>query len=135
MRRALLTAAAVVAAGCLNVSTPLEPNAPLGTPFALKLGQSAVVPGGLTVRFDAVVSDSRCPIDAICVQAGEARIAMTLSVRSQAYVQREWRTSPTGFEVRFEDFAIQLGELYPYPAASRPTAPGDYAATVTVIRR
>ena len=135
MRRALVLAAALVAAGCLTVSTPLEPNAPLGTPFELKVGQSAVVPGGLTVRFDTVLSDSRCPIDAICVHAGEARIAMTLSLSPRDRVQREWRTNPTGFEVRFDDFAVQLGELYPYPASSRPTAPGDYVATVTVIRR
>ena len=135
MRPALFVAFALLATGCLSISTPLEPNAPLGSPFELKVGQSAVVPGGLTVRFDAVLSDSRCPIDAICVQAGEARIAMTLSVSPRDRVQREWRTNPTGFEVRFDDFAIQLGELHPYPASSAPTAPGDYVATLTVTRR
>ena len=52
---------------------------PLDQPFDLRAGQSAVVPGGLKVTFDRVVSDSRCPIDAICVWAGEAVIALKLS--------------------------------------------------------
>ena len=37
---------------------PTEPTtSPLGQPFNLRVGESAVVPGGLRVTFDRVVSD------------------------------------------------------------------------------
>jgi hypothetical protein len=135
MRSALLALCAVLAASCLDVSSPVAPNSPLDTPFEVKAGATAVVPGGLTIRFDSVSSDSRCPIDALCVQAGEAVVVMSLSTPSRSRVQREWRTNPTGFEVVYSDYAIQLAELRPYPSAGQPIAPGDYVATLKVIKR
>lgn len=32
-----------------------------------------------TLAFDSVVSDSRCPIDVVCIQAGEALLALALN--------------------------------------------------------
>ena len=59
--------AVVLIAACLGATCgdATQPTAvPLDQPFDLRAGQSAVVPGGLKVTFDRVVSDSRCPIDA-----------------------------------------------------------------------
>jgi hypothetical protein len=134
MRRVLLLACAVFATSCLNIN-PAQPNVPLGSPFTLKVGHSAVVPGGLSITFDTVLSDSRCPIDAICVTAGEARVAMTLSTGSRNRVQREWRTNPTNDRVSFDDFSIELRELHPYPSGGTTIAPGDYVATIAVFER
>ena len=134
MRRFAVIALALAATACLTVNSPLQPTVALGTPFDLKVGQTAVVPGGLSIRFDEVASDSRCPIDAICVWAGEARIAMTLSAGSGPKVKREWRTNPTNFAVSYRDYSIQLGELRPYPQGMSPTPQGDYVATLTVIK-
>ena len=135
MRRFVLFTFAIAATACLNVNSPLQPTVALGTPFELKVGQTAVVPGGLSIRFDEVASDSRCPIDAICVWAGEARVAMTLSEGSGPKVKREWRTNPTNFAVSYDDYSIQLGELRPYPQGMGQTPQGDYVATLTVIKR
>ncbi|MEP6589911.1 MAG: hypothetical protein ABJC19_01905 [Gemmatimonadota bacterium] len=33
---------------------------------------------GWTLTFNAVTSDSRCPVDAVCIQAGEAVLDLTL---------------------------------------------------------
>src|SRR5688500_20001089 len=53
--------------------SPTEPDrVRTGRPFDLRVGDSALTTDDLRVRFDAVRSDSRCPIDAICVRAGEA---------------------------------------------------------------
>ena len=135
MRSAVLVICTVLAAACLEVRTPIDPNAPLDTPFDLKVGATAVVPGGLTLRFESVSSDSRCPIDAICVWAGEAVVVMSLSTPSRSRVQREWRTTPAGAEVAYAGYAIQLTGLRPYPSAGQPIPPGDYVATLKVIRR
>ena len=134
MRRFVVLALAVAATACLKVNSPVQPTVALGTPFELKVGQTAVVPGGLTIRFDEVASDSRCPMNAICVWAGEARVAMTLSASSGSKVQREWRTNPTNFAVPFNNYSIQLGALQPYPTGFGTIAQGDYVATLTVIK-
>ena len=135
MRRLAVFALVLISVACLDISTPLQPTVSLGTPFDLKVGQTAVAPGGLTIRFDEVASDSRCPINALCVWAGEARIAMTLSAPSASKVRREWRTNPTNDEVSYADHAIQLNALQPFPTSGVTTPQGDYVATITVIRR
>lgn len=135
MRRAITLSLAVVATACLRINNPAEPTVPLGSPFELKLGHSAVVPGGLTITFDAVTSDSRCPIDAICITAGEARLAMTLDDGSRDKVQREWRTNPTNDRVSYGEFDIELRELQPYPSSGTTIPQRDYIATLRVSRQ
>jgi hypothetical protein len=130
MRRVLLLTCAVVATACLNVN---RPTVPLGSPFDLKVGNSAVVPGGLAITFDAVTADSRCPIDAMCVTAGEATVAMTLS-GSRARVQREWRTNPTNFSVSYDGYEIELRALQPFPSGGKTITQSDYIATIQVLR-
>jgi hypothetical protein len=130
---AVIAGAAI--AGCGPLRNPVDLNVALGTPFDMKIGTTALVPGGLRVRFDAVASDSRCPINATCVHAGEAVVVMTFSERSRARVQQELRTNPTGSQVTHADYTISLMELQPYPFAGHPTPPSDYVATVTVTRR
>jgi hypothetical protein len=49
-----------------------------GQEFVLNAGAAAAV-GGLTVRFDQVLEDSRCPMNARCVWEGNARVAFTIS--------------------------------------------------------
>jgi hypothetical protein len=134
MRRVVLTVCVILAAGCLKVQSPIEPNVALGTPFDLKVGSSAVAPGGLTIRFDSVPSDSRCPINAICVQAGEGVVALTLSA-PRTRGAREVTTAPNRSEISFDDYLIKLSALQPHPFAGHPTPPGDYVATLTVTRQ
>jgi hypothetical protein len=135
MRRAVLLVCLLALAGCFKAGSPLSPTVALDSPFELKVGASAVAPGGLTIRFDAVTSDSRCPMDAMCVQQGEAVLVMTLDRQSMPVAQGEWRTTPDNFEVRYSKYAITLKGLMPYPQASNPTAPGDYVATLVVSER
>jgi predicted enzyme related to lactoylglutathione lyase len=70
MRAATIAVAfALIAAGCNGPSTsPTEPAT-----FTLKPGQTAAAQG-VIVTFRHVLSDSRCPINALCVWAGEATV-------------------------------------------------------------
>ena len=135
MRRVLLLVCVLAAAGCFPADSPLAPTVALGSPFELKAGASAVAPGGLTIRFDAVTSDSRCPMDALCVQQGDAVVVMTLERSSSPRAQGEWRTTPQDFAVVYAKYAITLKGLLPYPRAAQPIAPGDYVATLIVTER
>jgi hypothetical protein len=106
----------------------------LGQPFDLRAGESAVVPGGLRVTFDRVVSDSRCPIDAICIQAGDAVLALKLSRGAGAAVEREVRADSRSPEISHLEYRITAIAIAPYPRSDRKIPLEEFVATFTVTR-
>jgi hypothetical protein len=119
--------------GC--AAHPAQPSRPLGQPFDLRAGVSAVVADDLKVTFNGVRSDSRCPVDAVCIQAGEAIVALTLSPSAAAPVERELRTSPGLSEVSYLSYVVKLVALAPYPKSTQQIRPEDYVATLSIDRR
>ena len=121
---------ALSGAACFN---PTGPDAVVGTPFALKVGAVASLPENARLRFDTVRADSRCPIDAICVSAGDATIAVTL-MRSGGNEARELHTMPSLQQSQFSysTYVVRITELQPYPRASLPAKPEDYVGTFVV---
>jgi hypothetical protein len=116
--------------------SPTEPDrVRTGRPFDLRAGDSALTTDDLRIRFDAVRSDSRCPIDAFCVRAGEAVIAITLSLRGEAAIGRDLETVPARSQVTHSRFTVTLSELQPYPRSDRQIQPADYIATFVVSVR
>ena len=84
------------------------------------------------IRFEAVANDSRCPIDAICVHAGDAVVVIAVfdevgSSRYELTINEASRKSVTHRNLR-----IEAVELQPYPISSRPTDPAAYRATFKV---
>ena len=115
---------------------PTQPDrVPKGAPFNLRIGESALTTDDLRIRFDTVRSDSRCPMDALCVRAGEAVIAITLSLPGEAAVGRELETVPAKAQTTFSRFTITLSSLAPYPRSDRLIQPNDYIATFIVSVR
>ena len=114
-------------AGC--ASSPTVPSVPAVQEFVLEVGESAAVSGtGLLVRFDRVLSDSRCPADAICITAGEGVVAVTIGRDGRPVENVSLRTDGTGSRAVVGDWALSLTKLDPYPLARRPTPLGDYKA-------
>ena len=128
-----IVACSSAAFGC--AAHPSEPSRPLGQPFDLKAGTSAVLTDGLRLTFVRVREDSRCPLDAICVRAGEAIVVLTLSPSAGAQVERELQTTPALSEASYLSYAIKLVALAPYPRSTQQIRPEDYVATLTVERR
>ena len=128
--RSVLVALAIVAtAGC---SSPTSPDAVAGTPFDLKVGATATLSGRLRIRFDGVRSDSRCPLDALCVRAGEAIIDVSLAASNGSVEVRQMRTDITGSRITYADHMIQLTALAPYPRSTQQIDPRDYVATFLI---
>ena len=74
--------ALVLWSGCSG--NPVQPSAvALGVPFELRPGERAAVAGGVSLAFVDVASDSRCPIDAVCVSAGEALADVLFLIRPE----------------------------------------------------
>ena len=122
-----------VASGC--AAQPSQPSRPLGQPFDLKAGTSAVLADGLRLTFERVRADSRCPLDALCIQAGEAIVVLTLAQAAAAQVEQELRTTPGSSEASYLSYVIKLVALAPYPRSTQQIRPEDYVATLTVDRR
>ncbi len=122
-----------LAAGC---SSPTQPDrVPTGQTFDLRVGESALTTDNLRIRFDTVRSDSRCPMDALCIRAGEAVIALTLSRPGEVPIGRELDTTPARSSTDHLNFRISLSALQPYPRSDRQIRPGDYVATLIVRLR
>ena len=89
---------------------------------------------GLRVQFVQVTGDSRCPVDAVCIQGGDAIVHL------RAFDD----TAPSDYQLHTGDsnqavvmhgaLRIALLELQPYPFSSRTTAQDDYKATLRVSR-
>jgi len=121
-------------AGCGGSVTQPDPR-PIGQPFELRVGTSTTVEGGLTLTFDRVTTDSRCPMDVVCVWAGDAIVAVSLSQAADGSATRELHTDASQSETSYLAYSIRLVRLAPYPRTDRETRPGDYVATLAVTAR
>ncbi|HET9949869.1 MAG TPA: hypothetical protein VFQ22_13190 [Longimicrobiales bacterium] len=97
----------------------------------LPVGRSADN-GEITVTFDAVTEDSRCPRDVECVWQGNAGVRLTLSGGDEAsvYVLGSAREP---HEVVFEGYTVTFRDLEPYPVSDRPIDRDAYVARIAVV--
>ncbi|MGE0040995.1 MAG: hypothetical protein AB7H88_16330 [Vicinamibacterales bacterium] len=123
---------------CLSAAcsgSPTSPSPSLPALVTLAPGASQQVAGtGLTLRFDRVQSDSRCPSDALCIQQGDAAVVLSLSTAASTathtlLVNDRSQSGATGgaFLVTFETLA-------PYPSSTAQIDPASYRATFRVSR-
>ena len=136
----LVFCSAELVAGC--AARPAHTaNAPtsvrLDAEFSLSHGRLAVVGGEpLTVKFASVASDSRCPMDAQCVWAGNAEVQIeadmngtrsTLKVNTHGGPQypkhAQWQT-----------YTVELVALLPVPRLNRQIQPSETSVRL-VIRK
>ena len=109
-------------------------QATLGQQFVLRAGQTAsVVDERLVITFVKVSQDSRCPLNVMCVWAGEARVMIQVGLNGQDMGQQELVLSAGGSPaaISLDKYHLQLLRLDPYPTTAG-VAPGDYTATMLV---
>lgn len=89
-------------------------------------GETVSVDGeGLTITYDSLLEDSRCPEDVQCIWAGNGRILLTLTKTGNAAAGMELNTTLEPKSGRYLDYSVSLVEL------GREASP---AATVQVNR-
>ena len=133
MSRVLLLIAAMAAGACND--GPTAPDTVAGTPFTLKAGATAFLPDSTRLRFNRLLTESRCPLDALCVTAGDASILVTFISRDGTGAARELHTHPDGSQIAYGGYMIALTELQPYPRSTEELRPEDYVATFLVTVR
>lgn len=132
MRRlsTLLFTALTLAAAAACTSSP---TAPVNTTFTLAPGQSHTV-GILTVKFIGVTIDTRCPINAFCIQVGDAYMALEASVPGTHRAFELQMLNPLNRATELRGYTIEAEELSPHPWTPMPIDPSDYRVRLRVYR-
>jgi hypothetical protein len=115
-------------AGFAQESSPPK----LGEEFELAVHQTVQISAeNISVTFQEVLEDSRCPIDVTCIWAGLAEVSLQVAVSSQ---EKEIRlsTSPPENSAVFENYTFWLIKVRPVPRSDRNTDRSAYFVTVRV---
>lgn len=128
---------ALLALGCVSASGEsggISGQSPvIGEPVTLKPGERATFQAErLQVRFDRVVSDSRCPRGAQCVWAGEATVRLTVTLPDRSTKAIDVKTSLTDAATTVGAFQITVNDLTPLPTVDGPVREADYRVTLVV---
>lgn len=104
----------------------------LGRAFAMKIGESVTL-NDLRLTFRSVEGDSRCPIDAVCVWAGDAEIALKIEQAGKAAVAA-LHTTLDPKKTEWNGYTISLVSVSPSKKAATAIDPADYRAEILVTR-
>ncbi len=88
----------------------------------------------ITVKFVSLIEDSRCPTDAQCIQAGNARIKVQVSKPGSEPVTIEMNTTFGAMGGAYDSYAINLTKLTPVPKSNVRLNRNAYTATFTIRR-
>jgi hypothetical protein len=127
------------AAAAVCSSAPVSPEQSPGREIVLTVGASSRVPNtDLTISFDQVVEDSRCPAGTTCVWAGDAAIALRIQSQNASPARYTLHTNlPSARDVEHAGSRILLVSLDPLPTAAGKPRAEDYRATLSIesVRR
>jgi len=88
----------------------------VGQPFVLAVAHAAVFEDGLTVTFERVVEDSRCPTTVQCVWEGNAEVALEVVMPGESAASLRLNTNPSfPTEASYHTYTVTLLGLEPYP--------------------
>ena len=100
----------------------------------MRIGETAYIADTrFSVRANAVPEDSRCPVDAVCVWAGNARVALTVRDGPNADDVELNSTLDPRAAVRWT-YRVELADVQPVPRAGHPTPPQDYVLRLVATR-
>jgi hypothetical protein len=133
---------AVMAAGAAACSTaePLEHSAALqhveaGDTIRLEYGGSASLGStGAQIVFRAVEADSRCPVDVMCVWAGDAHVQIEAASLDGTMRTLDLHTTLEPMEAEFAGFRIRLIEVAPSRMDGVIVKPADYSVRLAISR-
>lgn len=101
----------------------------------LKVGkQKTVTPDKIKIQFLSLVEDSRCPTDAQCVWAGNAKIKVKISNRRDSQIVEMNTTTGGPLGASFDGYAINLTSLTPKPKSNIRISKNGYTATFEIRR-
>lgn len=102
-----------------------------GVPFSLLVGETAVLSAS-QLTFRQLREDSRCPANAVCVWAGDAKIEITVARGGGAGESKVLSLTPPDNEARVGDLFVRFLRLDPYPGTYDPSTLRPYVAELEI---
>lgn len=141
--RSFLGAAGLMLAvvGCADRGDPIAASVALGDPVTMAPGDTLPIGGVARLRFDAVVDDSRCALDVVCISAGDAVVRVSLEFSNlpimspimSPIVLLELHAGPGGpASARAYGYRVTLKRLDPQPRAGMIIPQRDNRAVIQV---
>lgn len=116
-----------------------EPAGPKpGESFTLGIGERATLDAvHISVRFLAVSEDSRCPLQAQCVWAGDGAVVLEVAPADADAAEHTLHTNPESGPgaVVLAGYDLTLLGLGPYPDTPGAIGPDEYTATLALYQR
>ena len=130
----LVTIALVPMTGCSNKQIAV--TAGVGEVFTIGINQSARITGeDLTIKFNEVIGDSRCPQNVTCVWQGMASSRITISYQSTDYsIVLNMPGLTDKAEENFAHYTLTYN-LNPYPREGVKISPKEYRLTLIVTTK
>lgn len=132
----LLFVGTFVFAACQHANTDPTDQVSLG------LHQSARIGTDVTVRVDSI-QESRCPANATCIWAGQAKVKMLLSANQDSTTVRlslgadpgstNKRPDSTNVTLSSQTYKVILREVNPYPGTQSGNQPQTAVVQVTKL--
>jgi len=139
-----------ILAGCRTAAPLPLLTITVGNEFTLAPGQSAAVTGtDLTITFNSIVGDDRCPSEVECAVSGSVTVSLSVQqgddpaseVTLQTFTDQEGRAPEREFEgmtdrVGVDDYLIRVVRVLPYPQnISKEIKDSDYQVTLLVTEK
>lgn len=109
VRGTLLVLLVAVCTAGQRASAPARPPSEI----TVKLGQTAGCGPGMSICFEDVLEDSRCPVGATCVWAGNAKVALMVERTGESPVRIELNTTLEPRSGKISNTTVELADLSP----------------------
>ena len=130
--KVLMTATLAFLAFC-SLSPGQAPAEPSGEEVQVAVGETAKLkPSGLTICFESVLEDSRCPRDALCVRAGNGKVSLVVGLGYCRPAPLVLNTSEAPRSSKMYGYEITLVRLEPLRKMGETIDKGRYVVTLSV---
>jgi hypothetical protein len=104
--------------------------------FSLGIGQTASIEGEkLVIKFKAVLEDSRCPVNVVCVWAGNGKVEFEILDIDGQNKTVTLNTEDEPGAITLKGHKLTLTSLNPPRIDGVSISPGDYSVTLRVERK
>ena len=89
----------------------------------------------ISIKFESLVGDSRCAIDAICVWEGDAEVKFSLK-KNDTLFDFSLHTAKNYFstDTLILGYRVELIDIYPYPQSNVNYNLEEYSAKIIIIK-
>lgn len=106
----------------------------LNKPFTIEYNQSACSETEqFVVKFDSVVTDCRCPSDAVCIWAGYAKIKLVLT-QNKKTTPFYLSTLNSQTDNVVSGYRFHVNSIEPYPATTNYPSSDQYKAQIVITK-